>query len=170
MMQANQMRNLALRELKRKGGQARSERKADAARANGCKGGRPRKIENPTKPNRNPTETHNENETKPNETILNENETRSDAPPPPFSNSNPAPTVDDLFSDSPSPAAIDAIIKRVADAMGDNRPSVHKWRKFIEERGARAFCDIAHAFCDDIRNGKQVDNMGAYFNALLDSH
>ena len=163
MMQANQMRNLALRELKRKGGQARSERKADAARANGCKGGRPRKIENPTKPNRNPTETHNENETKPNETILNENETRSDAPQP-FCFPDDSLTPPQLLAD------VGAMIDDAARTLGDCHPSRDKWRAFIQRNGGDAFRDAVKSVAEDMRNGKRIDRPGAYLNSRLDAY
>ena len=86
------------------------------------------------------------------------------------SDSTARPTTEDLFSDSPSDEAISALVSRVTDALGDEKPSVYKWRRFVKCHGARAFIDIAHGFMEDVRDGKQVGNRGAYFNRLLDRY
>ena len=120
----------------------------------------------------------NENENE-NRMTENENETNAGARGAPsvssrfsdsFSIPTAPPTVADLFSDAPTDAAINALISRVTDALGDEKPSVHKWRAFIKRHGARAFIDVAHNFMDGVRDGKEVTNRGAYLNALLDRY
>ena len=88
-----------------------------------------------------------------------------------FSDSVPVPvSTADLFSASPSPAAINALISRVTDVLGDEMPSNYRWRAFIKRHGARAFFDVAHNFMEGVRDGKEVRNNGAYLNALLDRY
>ena len=121
--------------------------------------------------NENENENDNLNQTERNETGTPQAATVS----PPFNSDSvsvPAapPTLADLFSDAPSDSAINALISRVAEVLSDERPSVHKWRKFIDRNGARAFIDVAHGFMEDVRNGREIANKGAYFNALLDAY
>lgn len=88
-----------------------------------------------------------------------------------FSDSVPVPmSTADLFSASPSPAAINALISRATDVLGDEKPSNYRWRAFIKRHGARAFFDVAHNFMESVRDGKEVRNRGAYLNALLDGY
>lgn len=82
MMQAGQERNLStwqkIRDSGRNGGQSKSERKSETARANGRNGGRPRKAENPSPLEENPSNETKRNQTKPNTTERNEDAASGD--------------------------------------------------------------------------------------------
>ena len=179
MMQAAQARNLQVwhdrREGGRKGGQAKGGRKAEAARANGRKGGRPRNAENPsTALVKNPS---NETETKPNS---NKTKTEKETKPRAHESVSISTSVfeSDSILDSISAASDgiaetvarltpDELMRRAADAIGDRQPSIASWRDFIDRHGKAAFREAAHEVCEQRRNGKTIANGGAYLNALL---
>ena len=94
----------------------------------------------------------------------------SDSVPVPVPVPDAPPQLQDLFSGEPTDAAINALISRVTDVLGDEKPSIYRWRAFIKKHGARVFIDVAHNFMEGVRDGKEVRNRGAYLNALLDGY
>ncbi len=182
-MQADQERNLAawLKAIEdgRRGGQAKSERKAEAARANGCNGGRPRKAENPSPLGENPSplgenpsplgeNPSNEtkrNRTKPNITERNETRTPQAATvSPPLSGDSVS--VSSVTAHGAPDAAITAAIVDAAERLGDGLPSRDKWRRFMLAHGVAAF----RAEVEKAAAAQGVEKRGAYLNRLLDAY
>lgn len=176
MMQSRQIRSLALRETRRDAGKKKSDEKTEAARANGLKGGRPRKDE----PNRNPTETQQkpitetETETEPK---LDKTETepkpRAGAREPASASVSFSDSVDSIIGSASADAleriTTDELIRRAADAIGDSKPSTSRWRDFIERQGKAAFCRAVREVRERMRTGT-IDNGGKYLNALLNKY
>lgn len=168
-MQADQERNLAawLKAIEdgRRGGQAKSERKAEAARANGCNGGRPRKAENPSPLGENPSNETKRNGTKPN--ITERNETRmpqAATVSPPLSGDSVS--VSSVTAHGAPDAAITAAIVAASQLLGDGLPSRDKWRRFMLAHGVPAFREIAA----EVAGMANVAKKGAYLNKRLDAY
>ena len=195
LMQAGQERNLAtwqkVSDGGRKGGQAKSERKADAVRTNGCTGGRPRKTENqsplgknlsPLAENLSPLAKNLSNETKLNETKRNEternetklnkterNETRrpqAATVSPPLSNCNDVFVSSATAHGASGDAAIAAAIEDAAQRLGDGVPSRDKWRRFMLAHGVAAFREIV----EEVTDKAGIAKKGAYLNTRLDAY
>jgi hypothetical protein len=168
MMQAGQERNLATwrkaSDGGRKGGQAKSERKAETARANGCNGGRPRKAENPSPLEENPSNETERNGTKPNITERNETRTPQAATVSPPLSSDSVSSV--AAHGAPDNAAIDAAIVDAAQLLGDGLPSRDKWRRFMLAHGVAVFRDKV----EKAAAAQGVEKRGAYLNRLLDAY
>ena len=176
LMQAGQERNLAtwqkVTDGGRKGGQAKSERKADAVRTNGCTGGRPRKDENQSPLAKNPSNETKPNETERNETKLNKTERNETRRPQAATVSPPLSNCNDVFVSSATAhgasgdASIAAAIEDAAQRLGDGVPSRDKWRRFMLAHGVAAFREIV----EEVTDKAGIAKKGAYLNTRLDAY